>query len=324
MYKSGLRAAFKPPRRIDLSQSSLDTKSSSPAPNNQSIDAQTSQDIEANPYRTASSELSRQAYKRPKINSNALKPEDSLSVPTQNGKDEKSVRMYMVQWRKFTNKKNKTWEGDGLIVVSSSGITFKCDVKGNGNYKKMGTTSKTKTEGIITVGSYELEIDYEITDKTTLNNSQDVGQENKVPVHHIPAPPRNQFKKVVPLGTSNAQSTPRVSTGNRKPIHDPDAEHALIMTRPPNRKREDIIDVVVDPVLSRLLRSHQREAVSFVYECLMGFKNFKGNGALLADEMGLGKTLTTITLIWTLLKQTPYSEDVSPICKKIINFHYFA
>ena len=96
---------------------------------------------------------------------------------------------------KTTNKKNKTWDGDGLIVVSSSGITFKCDVKGNGNYKQMGKTSKPKTEGIIALGSYELEIDYEIADKTTLNNSQDVGQENKVPLHHIPAPPRNHFPR---------------------------------------------------------------------------------------------------------------------------------
>lgn len=318
MYKSGLRAAFKPPRRIDLSQSSLDAKSSSPVPINRSVDSKVSQDKEPSPYRAASSELSRQAYKRPKTNSNVIKSEGSLSVSTPGPKDEESVKMYMVQWRKVTNKKNKTWDGDGLIVVTSSGITFKCDVKGNGNYKQMGKTLKTKTEGIIAVGSYELEIDYEITDKTTLNNSQDVGQENKVPLHHIPAPPRNQFKKVVPLGASNTQSTARVSTNNRNPLHDPGAEHSLVMTKPPNQKCEDTIDVVVDPVLSKLLRPHQREAVSFVYECLMGFKNFRGNGALLADEMGLGKTLTTITLIWTLLKQTPYSEDISPICKKVL------
>ncbi|KSA00862.1 uncharacterized protein AC631_03397 [Debaryomyces fabryi] len=298
MYKSGLRAAFKPPRRIDLSQTSSDAKSSSPAPISQNANAEVLKD-KVGTYRPASTELSRQAFKRPKVNLNPLEADNSFTPSNTDSKDEKLVKMYMVQWRKFTNKKNKTWDGDGLIVVSDSGITFKCDVKGNGNYKQMGKTSKTKTDGIITVGSYELEIDYEITDKdkADLKNSQDVGQENKVPLHHIPAPPRNQFKKVVPLGISNALSTARVSTTNRTLLHDPKAENSLTMTRPPNRKPEDIIDVVVDPVLSRLLRPHQREAVIFLYECLMGFKNFKGNGALLADEMGLGKTLTTITLI---------------------------
>lgn len=317
MYKSGLRAAFKPPRRIDLSQTSSDAKSSSPAPISQNASSILPQE---GSYRPASSDLSRQAFKRPKINLNSLKVENSFTASNTSSKDEKSVKMYMVQWRKFSNKKNKTWDGDGLIVVSDSGITFKCDVKGNGNYKQMGKTSKTKTDGIIAIGSYELEIDYEITekDKAGFSNSQEVGQENKTPLHHIPAPPRNQFKKVVPLGISNALSTVSKSTANRSLLHDPNAENSLTMTRPPNRKSEDIVDVVVDPVLSKLLRPHQREAVLFLYECLMGFKKYKGNGALLADEMGLGKTLTTITLVWTLLKQTPYSEDTSPICKKVL------
>jgi DNA repair and recombination protein RAD54B len=61
------------------------------------------------------------------------------------------------------------------------------------------------------------------------------------------------------------------------------------------------IDVVLDPILSRQLRPHQKEGVRFLYECIMGIKEFNGRGAILADEMGLGKTLTVIALIWTLL-----------------------
>lgn len=30
-------------------------------------------------------------------------------------------------------------------------------------------------------------------------------------------------------------------------------------------------------------------------------------GCIMADEMGLGKTLQCIALLWTLLKQSPYS-----------------
>ena len=59
-----------------------------------------------------------------------------------------------------------------------------------------------------------------------------------------------------------------------------------------------IIDVVVDPLLSKNLRPHQREGVVFLYECVMGFKTPNMCGAILADEMGLGKTLQCITVIW--------------------------
>jgi hypothetical protein len=45
---------------------------------------------------------------------------------------------------------------------------------------------------------------------------------------------------------------------------------------------------VVDPYIGRHLRPHQREGVTFLYECLMGLRSDQYNGCLLADEMGLG------------------------------------
>jgi hypothetical protein len=45
----------------------------------------------------------------------------------------------------------------------------------------------------------------------------------------------------------------------------------------------------VPPVLAKWLRPHQREGVQFMYECVMGLKDFNGNGCILADDMGLGK-----------------------------------
>ena len=87
-------------------------------------------------------------------------------------------------------------------------------------------------------------------------------------------------------------------------------------------RNASIVDVVVDPQLSSLLRPHQREGVKvrtravksplrpadtcsmlkFMYECIMGMKKMEGTGCILADEMGLGKTLQTISLIYTLLR----------------------
>lgn len=45
---------------------------------------------------------------------------------------------------------------------------------------------------------------------------------------------------------------------------------------------------VIDPYLGRNLRPHQREGVTFMYECVMGLKSGEHLGCLLADEMGLG------------------------------------
>ena len=61
--------------------------------------------------------------------------------------------------------------------------------------------------------------------------------------------------------------------------------------------------MVVDPILTKFLRAHQREGVQFVFDCLMGIKGFEGSGCILADDMGLGKTLQSITILWTLLRQ---------------------
>ena len=49
-----------------------------------------------------------------------------------------------------------------------------------------------------------------------------------------------------------------------------------------NREGLDITDVVVDPHLSGHLRPHQRDGVVFLYECILGLRNFNGNGAILA------------------------------------------
>jgi SNF2 family DNA or RNA helicase len=45
-------------------------------------------------------------------------------------------------------------------------------------------------------------------------------------------------------------------------------------------------NVFVPPILAKWLRPHQREGVAFMYECVMGLKNFGGQGCILADDMG--------------------------------------
>lgn len=70
-------------------------------------------------------------------------------------------------------------------------------------------------------------------------------------------------------------------------------------------KKHPRVPVVIDPRLSKILRPHQVEGVKFMYKCVTGLIDEKAHGCIMADEMGLGKTLQCITLLWTLLKQSP-------------------
>ncbi|KAK3376033.1 DNA repair protein rhp54 [Lasiosphaeria ovina] len=77
------------------------------------------------------------------------------------------------------------------------------------------------------------------------------------------------------------------------------------------------VPVVIDPRLAKVLRPHQIEGVKFMYRCVTGMVDEKANGCIMADEMGLGKTLQCITLLWTLLKQSPEAGK-STIQKAIV------
>lgn len=111
---------------------------------------------------------------------------------------------------------------------------------------------------------------------------------------------------------------PKLPNKEPTPRHSLNEPGAIVLERPKSvPKGKQIVDVVVDPLLTANLREHQREGVKFMYECVMGLRDFHGQGAILADEMGLGKTLQTIALIWTLLKQNPIFED-PPVIKKAL------
>nr|CDS28837.2 dna repair and recombination protein rad54 [Hymenolepis microstoma] len=107
-------------------------------------------------------------------------------------------------------------------------------------------------------------------------------------------------------------------------LHDPLEENALVLYEPPELNvheslksdADKLVHVVVDPALTKFLRPHQREGVKFMYDCVTGLRIPGNYGCIMADEMGLGKTLQCITLVWTLLRQSP--EAKAMIDKAII------
>jgi len=94
-------------------------------------------------------------------------------------------------------------------------------------------------------------------------------------------------------------------------------EETVTVLKSAPKQRYSPQNVFVPPILAKWLRPHQREGVNFMYQCVMGMKDYDGQGCILADDMGLGKTLQSVTLIYTLLK-TGITADKKPTAKRII------
>ncbi|KAF5849188.1 hypothetical protein GGP41_006108 [Bipolaris sorokiniana] len=254
---------------------------------------------------------------------------------------------YTVLWRKHTTKKNKTWDGDGVLAVVGGYATLNDSETGKELGK--GACSRPLLPGsTLSIGGREIEVENSMDKADYLSGrmflgkvaaapiqqpkrpepghkpllsvkpNSKKGQETAddkeiVPEYKLSAYRKQQFKAPLLSTTVMPQRNPSIP----QPRHDPNAPNALIMKRPDScPKGKQIVDVVVDPVLSKHLRDHQREGVQFLYECVMGMR-CEGEGAIMADEMGLGKTLQTITLLWTLMKQNPI-HDSPPLIKKAL------
>jgi DNA repair and recombination protein RAD54B len=274
------------------------------------------------------------------------------SVPTkgvlQNATEPEQLleNYFTVLWRKFTTKKNKTWDGDGVLSIKGTAAVLQ-DI--SGRELGRGTCKSPLLIGSeLSLGGREVEVEAMIPRDDYISGRVFLNVKKSPPpslrevngVKHVTVKQQAQYKKLAATQKDRlfnaTPSTKAAKAGFKAPLmhntvqpslkhdmrptarHDPLAKDALVMKRPELApKGKQIVDVVVDPLLTRNLRPHQREGVAFMYECVMGMKAYDGEGAILADEMGLGKTLQTIALIWTLLKQNPIA-GAAPIIKKAL------
>ncbi|KAH9943433.1 P-loop containing nucleoside triphosphate hydrolase protein [Epithele typhae] len=254
---------------------------------------------------------------------------------------------WTANWRKPQQKKHKTWDGDGFVILEDDKLTFLSDaglILGSRKWDGLPLYSSYRAF----IGNREVELDSEIP-RSQLPAV--VGSSKEIPVDpelgHPPVSqqsPRPSYLLNASRENGSGSSPPSVNTPSstgrfispasfygapvktkeKGPLHNPDAPGAVVMKAPTkehqtkfNKKNLSVVPVVVDPVLCRHLRPHQKEGVQFLYECVMGLRKHEGQGCILADEMGMGKTLQTITLIWTLLKQNPYAGP-TPVVSKVL------
>lgn len=251
-----------------------------------------------------------------------LKPNGAGQVSKEGNLNSVSTekRVFQALWRKKSGKKNKTWEGDGIAIFNGGFLSLKSEQR-----QLFKITCAAAAEGdIFSGGVYECELGSVIETYSA------------TPPQPVAKPPPQQLSKmrVTPLGGSNTMSSKNVKRAVGPSLQDlisaplPRVGPALkrpgqrTLTPLPKQKKKQNPVVNLEPtqialpqnpqqVPDRLtidyellghLRPHQIDAVQFLYRCVEGKAHSYGRGALLADEMGLGKTLTSITLIFSMIK----------------------
>ncbi|AJP37155.1 Rdh54p [Saccharomyces cerevisiae YJM1078] len=287
-----------------------------------------------------------------------------------------AIRYFTIMYRKPTTKKHKTWSGDGYatLKVNSSKLGFYNEAGKLLGSSTLPSDSASLFETLFKAGSNEVQLDYELKESTEINSakralSQAVGNTSSITTSATVTVPStkndggkyqmplsqlftlNTVKKFKSVTKQPSEHMTTLTKNNQNsqarkyyPVFDVSKiDNPLIM----NKNAAAEVDVIVDPLLGKFLRPHQREGVKFMYDCVMGLarprienqnidcttkslvleNDSDISGCLLADDMGLGKTLMSITLIWTLIRQTPFASKVpcsqsgiplSGLCKKIL------
>ncbi|KAJ3064067.1 helicase [Podochytrium sp. JEL0797] len=252
--------------------------------------------------------------------------------PQPAGTTSQAAFQVLMRKKQSFNKKHKSWDDDGILVVkgSESAVMYSMEGKEIGKSQKFNLSNDPFDETVYSLGGKEIQISNAIAWESYTSGMPSTSLNPPLQLStRIQPRPLVAFGNPKPLSGSTGKfkapsfiggggSTPVTKEIVVKPRHDASAPGAIVLKRPFAPKGRHIVDVVVDPFLASSLRPHQVEGVSFLYECVMGLKGFNGNGAILADEMGLGKTLQSITLIWTLLKQSPIANAPPPVKRALI------
>ncbi|KAL4399153.1 helicase [Malassezia pachydermatis] len=249
---------------------------------------------------------------------------------------------YLCQWRVPQSRKHKTWDGDAILIIHGNKTT--CSLRSTHDGSMIVTNAPFRKHSVqagdeLYVGGKEIMIERALND-TNVDGSEEKDDQHPVKPVHRPLLSKSSLaarQRTIPAsqfysGNSKSSSIlpsqidkhlPLRNMQDPHPRYNPNDPDAVVMKRPSPKHQElfgrglPVVDVVLDPSLTRILRPHQIEGVKFMYEAVTGITSVEaghetpGQGAILADEMGLGKTLQTIALITTLLRQNCYFSSVT-------------
>ncbi|KAH9249864.1 hypothetical protein BASA81_012355 [Batrachochytrium salamandrivorans] len=214
-----------------------------------------------------------------------------------------SESCFLVLFAKRSNKKRKSF-ADGVLEVTPAKWTL-FDMEG----KQVSSTRNTCQVGLgdeLEVGANSVEVSSQVP-YSDFTSKQVFSKPAPSPTAPVPT------ATVAALPKFNRVMEAKPAAG--RPAFNPASPNALVLRQPVSNPDGSLqsVAIVVDPNLACRLRPHQKDGVQFLFNSVMGIGNApECFGCILADEMGLGKTLQSITVIWTLLKQSKEGLYSSP------------
>jgi len=242
----------------------------------------------------------RKMYRRPLLQKRKREADPLPKEDLGQGSD--SGRFFKILYRnKPTNKKHKTWDGDGFLKLTSK----VCILLGEDGRTELGRTAASGSVLALEVGSEvkvagkECRIEEEISPDQFQGESRSSGL---VPEKDSPSLASSSgpgklmpFKRPTFSGSLHGPGL-HASAGigtQALPKFDPTKENALVMSRIGSARQDgplselnDIspnqdgssenakeIPVVVDPFIAKHLKDYQRAGVAFMYDCCMGIRS---------------------------------------------------
>lgn len=222
--------------------------------------------------------------------------------PSQGPKDGDLLdqKIYTMMYRKPTNKKHKTWNGDGYAVLKGSDrLAFYNDAGkfiGSSLYNKEDIL---ESDIVHRSGGLEIQLDYQVVTAKELQEVlailkqttaiakskgdrkiQDLNAEklSTTPCLSPLVSNPEQLEKNLPTPKFKSAFKPskvltplcglkKSASQKYRPVFDiAKVENPIIM----NKAKDADVDVIVDPIIGNKLRPHQREGVKFMYDCVCG------------------------------------------------------
>lgn len=185
MYRQPWRAPFKsrpvpPLKQREDDEPPAKKRRISPEPS-------TNNNVPSIPTRPSQSAATSGSFRKPVVIASPTLPK---TVPTPS--DNTPVRYYNVLYRKFTNKKHKTWDGDG--VLTHDGVTATLQDISGASMGKTACKRHLETGGELTINGKEVEIDSEISREDFLSGRVFLGTQGKPTVRELDEQMRTSVK----------------------------------------------------------------------------------------------------------------------------------